>query len=652
MNRIDSRNSLQWLVGSLLLLSGLCALVYQVGWLRELRLVFGGSTLATAVVLAIFMGGLGFGGLFWGRVADRHANPLRLYAFFEIGIALLAAISPFLLILVRNIYLGLGGSLSLGAPLALLVRLAAAALVLGGPTFLMGGTLPAVARALETDADHGRRRLALLYGLNTLGGVIGVILATFFLLELMGTRLTVWSGSLLNLLVGLLALALASQYKKNQVREAPRPVEAKPLPAGAIHEDLGHSAGTLPSYYVYITAFLVGFAFFVMEIVWNRMLTPLLGGSVYSFGLIIAVVLSGIGLGGWLYSLGDKRLSATTGTLALTVGLEALALAVPFALGDRFAVLAAILRPFGDLGFGGLLLGWTVVTAFVVFPASLVAGFQFPLLVNLLGRGRRDVGSHTGKVYAWNTFGAITGLLAGGMGLMRLLSAPGCWQATVVLLSLLGGSAAIVALFQQGRRALPVSALLGVGVALFLITAAGPTAAWRHTPIGAGNVSLAGKNRIGIRDWLNQSRRIISQDIEGIESSIGFQVYDGLGFVINGKVDGNAARDADTQIMGPFIGAILHPEPRKALVIGLGTGASGGWLADIASVEQVDIMELEPAMLEVARLSSQANRNVLENSKVRMIIGDARESLMTSRQQYDIIFSEPSNPYRAGIASL
>jgi spermidine synthase len=642
------KNSLKWIVVFLLLLSGFCALIYQVGWLRELRLVFGGSTLAMAVVLAIFMGGLGFGGLFWGRIADRFHNPFRLYAYFEIGIALFAAVSPFLLSMVRHAYLGLGGSMAMGPGLALLVRIIGSAAVLGIPTFLMGGTLPAVARTIETETDRGRRDLALLYASNTIGGVCGVIIATFILLELAGTRLTIWYGSLLNLIVGCLALFLSARYG---------PVLDKDVQRAPVHEDsapahIPGSEGLLPSYAVYGTAFLAGFCFFIMEIIWNRMLIPLLGGSVYSFGLVIGVVLAGIGLGGWLYSIGDKRFTSSVNMLVVTLALEALALAVPFALGDKLALLAALLWPFGSLGFGELVSGWIVVTSCLVLPASVVAGYQFPLLVNLLGQGRQDIGNHIGKVYAWNTFGAITGLLLGGLGLMRLLSAPGCWLAVVLILCLLGAVIGAWLLLRQDRKLLPALATVCICGALLIMSAEGPTAAWRHSPIAVGLVDLTGKNNATIREWINQKKRHIIWEVDGIESSIGLSADDGLAFIINGKVDGNASRDAGTQVMGPLIGAILHPGPRKALVIGLGTGSSGGWLAAIDTMEQVDVMELEPAMLEVARRSAPVNRNVLDSSKVNVIIGDARESLMTSGEKYDVIFSEPSNPYRAGIASL
>ena len=196
-------------VAPLLFLSGLCALVYQVVWLREFRLVFGASTAASAAVLAIFIGGLGLGGLWLGPRADRQAAPLAFYARLEAGIALLSAVTPALLALVRQVYVGLGGSQALGMGLGTVLRLLLAGLVLAAPTLLMGGTLPAASRAIETDDDSRRRGVALLYGVNTLGAVAGSFLATFVLLETLGNRTTLWLASLLNLAVAVTARAVA-----------------------------------------------------------------------------------------------------------------------------------------------------------------------------------------------------------------------------------------------------------------------------------------------------------------------------------------------------------------------------------------------------------------------------------------------------------
>ena len=155
-----------------------------------------------------------------------------------------------------------------------------------------------------------------------------------------------------------------------------------------------------------------------------------------------------------------------------------------------------------------------------------------------------------------------------------------------------------------------------------------------------------------VRAWLNEERSYLVWEAEGIESMVGLRNYDGLAFFINGKVDGNAKYDAPTQVMGPLVGAVLHPDPQTSLVIGMGTGSSAGWLAEVPTMRRVDQIELEKVMFEVARRSAPVNNNVLEHPKVNNIIGDGREFLLTSSNQYDLIFSEPSNPYRAGIASL
>ena len=183
--------------------SGMCALIYQIAWFREFRMVFGASTAATAAVLAIFIAGLGAGGLVLGGRADRHARPVLFYGQLEMLIAILAAVTPALLWLVRLAYIGLGGTPKLGLFGGTAVRLVLSVLVLGAPTFLMGGTLPAAARGVEADDDLARRNTGLLYGVNTLGAVAGCSIATFFMLERYGTRMTLWIACVVNLLVAL-----------------------------------------------------------------------------------------------------------------------------------------------------------------------------------------------------------------------------------------------------------------------------------------------------------------------------------------------------------------------------------------------------------------------------------------------------------------
>jgi spermidine synthase len=630
-------------VAPLLLASGFCALTYQVAWTRGLRLTFGASTAASAAVLAVFMGGLGIGGWLLGPRADRHPRPLFFYAVLEAAVALLAAATPAFLSLAATVYLGLGGTVVLGAWGGTAVRLLLAAVVLLPATILAGGTLGAAARAAESDADARRRSTALLYGVNTLGALLGCLATTFLLLEALGTRATLWAASALNLVVALLAL-LAARGR------APLPPSV--TPAAASTEVSGPVA---PPRLVLAAAAIVGFAFFLMELVWYRMLGPILGGTVYTFGLVLAVALAGIALGGILYAAARRRAVPDLNAFAVTCLAEAAFIALPYVLGDRLALLTMRLQPGQAAGLWAHVGSWTVVAAIVILPAAVMAGVQFPLLIALLGTGRERLARHVGLAYLWNTLGAIAGALAGGFGLMPLLSAPGCWRAVALLLT---GTGLVATLAARPRRTAMSLGALGAAalVAGGLFAAQGPTAAWRHSGIGAGRViafgpSLGTPN--GDRAWLNDSRRFIVWEREGVESSVALHALDSLAFVVNGKIDGNARGDAPTQVMSGILGALLRPAPlRTTLVVGLGTGSTSGWLAALPGTERTDVVELEPAIRQVARACAPVNHDALANPRMHVLLGDAREVLTTTPVRYDMVFSEPSNPYRAGIASL
>ncbi|HEV2722105.1 MAG TPA: fused MFS/spermidine synthase, partial [Thermoanaerobaculia bacterium] len=230
------------------------------------------------------------------------------------------------------------------------------------------------------------------------------------------------------------------------------------------------------------------------------------------------------------------------------------------------------------------------------------------------------------------------GSLAGGFGLLPLLTAPGTWRLVVVLL-------ALTSIAFAWRHAVVAAAAIALTFTL------GPTAAWRHSGIGAGRAP-AHDSPNAIREWQYRNRRALVWDADGRESSVALIDQSDYAFVVNGKVDGSARGDAGTQVMSGLVGAILHPHPSRALVIGLGTGSTAGWFGAIPSMERVDVVELEPAVLRVAAACAPVNRDVLHNAKVHIRIADAREVLLATNQRYDLIFSEPSNPYRAGIASL
>ena len=621
----------------LIFLSGFSALVYQTTWLRESRLIFGTTTAATAAVLAIFMGGLGLGGAIIGPWAERSRNPLLLYARLELAIAIGAALSPLLFWLVRQAYLGLGGTIQLGITIGTLLRVLLSGLAIGGPAFLMGGTLPAAACAAVPGNDQSRHTVATLYGINTLGAVVGALISTFYLLEQWGNRATILLAVAVNGLVALAAWQLAR--KSSPVPRTLAPDRAKEALA--------------PTTFIYIAAGTTGFLFLLMEIVWYRMLAPLLGGSAFTFGLILAVALLGLGVGGIAAAMVGARWRPTLSGFTFVSAVQALLLAIPYALGDRIALTTLFLRPLGSFGFYGHVAAWTIICGIVVLPAAIASGIQFPWLISLLGRGRKQLGTETGYACAWNAVGAILGSLAGGFGLLPLLSAPGVWKASVAAMAALAAGAAVITMVRNRRTALAVApSIVVAGLALCLLRSTGPTAFWRHSQIGSGRLTRYHETKNQYRDLINSVRREIVWEEDGIESSVALSNSDGLSFLVNGRSDGHCRGDAGTQIMLGLVPAAVHPAIERALVVGLGTGTTAGWLAAVPGVQQVDVVELEPAILKVAEMCAPVNHHVLDNSKVNLIFEDGREYILTSNQKYDLIASEPSNPYRAGIATL
>jgi spermidine synthase len=639
----------------ILFVSGFCSLVYQTVWIREFRLVFGGAAPAAAAVLAVFMGGLGFGGKIFGTWVERVGRPCRFYARIEFGITLGAVLSPLLLGYARHLYLQTGGAASLGIGTATMVQLLITALVLGIPCFLMGGSLPAAMKFIQSDADPRRSTTALFYAINVAGAVTGAGLGTFYLLPTFGNHATLLIAGLTNGII-----ALGAGFISNRLELQPRPA-----PTLETETELATAAShrKAPVPFVLAAAFVSGFSFFVIELLWYRLSTPLLGGSVYGFGLVLCVALAGIGLGGFIYAMVLKKVEPGLGTFTLVSALQAAAVLIPYALGDKLAYLALILNEsLRGFGFVPLVAGWSLVVGLMAFLPSLLSGIQFPLLVSLLGSGNRGVGRQLGQAYLWNTIGSIGGSLLGGFILMPWL---GAVQSLLVMAFLIMGMSILSFIIDlttpspagsspNARSSLWRAATL-VSLASCLAMASwpvGPTSAWLHQPIGYGRIGTVPRNALSFEAWRRNIRRQHIESYDGKETSVALIAANEFSFLTNGKSDGSAVSDAATQVMLGITPAALHPSPSLACVVGLGTGTTAGWLADVPGMERVDVLELEPEIEKLARHFDPVSRAAMQHPKVNRITGDAREFLLTRGQSYDLIISEPSNPCRAGVANL
>ncbi|MDC4226976.1 MAG: fused MFS/spermidine synthase [Candidatus Manganitrophus sp.] len=364
------------MVSVLFFFSGVTALIYQMVWMRELVLVFGASMFAISTLLTAFMGGLALGSDFFGRRADRYSNPLRIYGFLELGIGGYALLVPFLLSSLIPIYQYLHGLFHFSFYIFSLVRFVMAVLVLLLPTALMGGTLPVLARLYKNNAEVGKG-VGLLYAFNTLGAVIGVLGAGFVLLPTLGLNKTVLLAAALNGAVGLLAIWRGTQNIESSL--------SRPQPKGRRSPAPKHPQS--PRRILLITFALSGFAAMVYEVVWTRILTLILGSTLYSFATMLATFLMGLAIGSFLFSFFLKRFSRPLLLLALVQGGIAL-----FAFGGEFlfpllpVLFFKLLEIFHSEG--GIISAskFFIVAAVMLVPTVLMGGV-FPLVIHLLTRG-------------------------------------------------------------------------------------------------------------------------------------------------------------------------------------------------------------------------------------------------------------------------
>jgi spermidine synthase len=604
--------------------SGCAALIYEVVWFHLLRLVVGSSAISLAFLLGSFMGGMCLGGLVLPRVTPRHWHPLRVYAALELGIGACGLALPSALPAVAVWYQDHAGSGMTG--FVLRGSLCAAALL--PPTMLMGATLPAIARWLDTTRD-GLARLGLFYGANIVGAVLGTLMAGFWLLRVhdivVATRVAVW----INVAVAVVGVALAG-------RSAFRPAAADETAAAP-----GGRRAAL-----WLAIGLSGFTALGAEVLWTRLLSLLLGATVYAFTLILAVFLVGLGVG----SGAGARLARRSARPDLWFA-ACQALLAPAIVWGAFAVVAIL--PFGEptrvfqpVVYENALIRfpWNFARCSVaMLPATVLWGASFPLALAAAGAGQRDPGRLVGGLYAANTVGAIAGALLVGLFLIGNLGT----QKTQQLMALTAGATAILVLAtaRSGTRArLLRVAALGAPVAALSLALARLIPA---TPPG-----LIAHGRI-VEDWeCGEDYRYVA---EGVNASVAVtELDDCICFHVSGKVVASTdPMDMRLQKMLGHLPALIHPGPRRVLVVGCGAGVTAGTFTDHPTVERIVVCEIEPRVVEGARrFLGDANLDVLDDPRTEVVIDDARHFLATSREKFDIITSDPIHPWVRGAAML
>lgn len=607
----------------LFFLSGISGLLYQVVWMRMAIRVFGCTVYATSVVLSAFMCGLALGSWLLGRYADRAERPFRLYAILEVfagGTALLATgLMAVLLPVYQTIFEATGG----GRATLTGIQVVLVFLILIVPTMLMGGTLPVLSTALP-DRKAFSARMAVLYGMNTLGAVVGVAGSGFVLIGVLGEWGTVIVGVIVHLAVAYVAWRLAGRLPSQRVREESA---AEASPVEAVEERIspyGDGVRTL-AFWAYGVS---GFAALGYEVIWTRVLPVVLRTSVYAFSGMLAIYLLGIGLGSLL---GRRAADRVKDPLAWFAGLEcAVALlslagyALMLPAEDRF-VTAATYYAFYPTYHWRLL-----VAAVVIFPTTVILGALFPLVARCVTPDVKRIGASIGRLYAMNTAGCILGSMACGFLLLPMIG-------TSMSMILLAGLSAAIGwlLFLSSREHLRAKAAAGTVLAA---TAGSVLLALNLPDPYEGTVlrRMPPEAKIYVHKE-NVAATTTATGIPGVVPSYRLWV----------NSEAMTALVTETKLMAYLPLALApNPEPKKLLIICFGMGTTFKSAVAIGGLE-IDTVELVPDVYECFGVFHSDGPPLLKAPNVRIFADDGRNYLAMTDQRYDVITIDPPPPVEA-----
>jgi spermidine synthase len=602
--------------------SGCAALIYEVVWFQLLQLVIGSSGISLGVLLGTFMGGMCLGSFLLPRYVPSGPHPLRVYAFLELGIGAMGLLLLWGMPLVNGLYTTIGGG-------NVIFRAIVAAVCLLPPTLMMGATLPAIARWVET-TPRGVAWLGYFYGGNIGGAVIGSLLAGFYLLRVYDMAVATYVAVALNVLVALIGLAIAGRtlYEPSGARAAGQAVRA----AGAST--------------VYVAIALSGFTALGAQVVWTRLLSLLFGATVYTFSLILGVFLFGLGIGSTIGS----GLARSSPNPRMALGWCQMLLCG--ALGWAAVMLTSSL-PYWPVNPSITSEPWfnfqldLVRCAWVVLPGAILWGASFPLALAGVASPGQDPGRLVGGVYAANTVGAIAGALGGSLVITQYIGS----QRGQQLLILASVAAALLMLVPAATAGAARQGMRWASTVLLLVATAG--AGWIASSVPPVPGILIAYGRYAAT-WVGLTNIIYTGEglnafVAVTETSSGVRNYHNAG-----KVQASSEpQDMRLQRMLGHFTHLIPRDPKNALVIGCGAGVTAGAVSIGPGVERMTIAEIEPLVVRsVSEYFGEHNYEVVKNPKVSIHIDDARHFLLTTDQTFDAITSDPLDPWVKGAATL
>ena len=606
----------------LFFLSGACGLIYQVVWSRMLVVTFGSTTLAISTVLSSFMAGLALGSFVFGRIADRRRDMLRMYAILEVGIGVSAMLVPVAFSGLRAIYPSIYRGLHESFYPFSLVRFLLCFAVLIVPTALMGGTLPVLSRFFIRRYRGIGAGLGRLYSINTFGAMVGCFVAGFLLVEFAGVRGAGVLAAVLNLLVAGVTLLLIRYGGEAAGPER----EIEP----AAPERTRRTGLAI----LILCAFgLSGFASIAYEVLWTRVLVYVLSSSVYAFTVMLTTFLGGIAIGSVLfvrYARRDRDYVRVFGAVEILIGLFAAA-SIPI-LGNLFAIHEWVRGLFGGITWWDWNSAKFVESALVMLPAAILMGTTFPLVGRIYTRALDRLGGSVGTVYSVNTVGGVIGSFCAGFVLAPAL---GVQRSLVLLAALNLALGGLILSIRAGRAAHRVAILV---------------------PLLGAIVLLAGIPNGMFARTFNEGRQDAELVFwkEGIAGTLTVQKYpDGRRvFAIDGiSVAGTALPLRTTQKLQAHIPLMTHPDPKRVLQIGFGSGETAK-VVRLYDVD-IDVAEISPDVIPVStRFFADLNDRVAEGPRFRTIVMDGKNYALLAEEKYDVVMNDATYPGSSGSSAL
>lgn len=663
------------------LLSGASALIYQVAWARHLTLILGSTSFAVSTVLTAFMAGLALGSYACGRLIDRVGTPLLVYAALELIVGLYALAVPWVFEGIVPLYQWTWLNFHPQFYAFSLLRFVLVFLVLLVPTTCMGATLPALSKFYAlSPAPSLALNVGRLYAVNTFGAVLGTLAAGFWLMPQWGLNQTVWTASGTNValaaLIGLCVWASPPPFKRCWLVRARAGAEAHAqAPAQGGQRWQGR--------FLLISFALTGFCAMALEVAWTRVLSLILGPSVYAFAVMLTTFLFGLALGSFLAARLLARWKVSTFGflfgLQLLIGLAVYATLLLFnELPYAFAYFYYL---WGAEAFGVGVWVQFLLAFLVMFVPTLLLGAIFPAMVRAFDAERGRAGHAIGRLYAANTVGAILGAFLAGFVLIPLIGMQKVVMVAIAVYLLLSAATAWADSLPRGlprswgrravrwgRIALPLLAWAGVQWAAPPWDRAAMTSgmnhyAWWLRPANLDESASFLPSRADFQNYVDQTELLyyredmdttitVARELNVAPQPLGDQRVESLLLVNNGKIDASSHYDMPTQILSGHLGALLHTGPLEdALVIGLASGTTAGSLLRYP-VRHVEVLEISQAVVEASHYFDHVNGRPLQDARTRLIVNDGRNYLMVTPQRYDAIISEPSNPWMSGPSHL